>query len=169
MPWAYAVLARTGLTFVSYLDIKAVHIIGMVLLFGTGLGSAFYKWMADRSECVEHIAMTNRHVVIADWLFTTPAIVLQPITGLWMVSLLKLPLQSTWIIASIVFYALAGACWIPVVYLQIRMKKTSQIAMRNGMALPECYWRDARRWVWLGVPAFVSMLVIVMLMVFKYI
>jgi uncharacterized membrane protein len=78
----------------TYSVLKTLHILSMVLLFGTGLGSAFYKWMADRSGNVAHIAITNRHVVMADWIFTTPTVIFQPISGLWMVSLLNLPLNT---------------------------------------------------------------------------
>lgn len=67
-----------------YLSLKTLHILSMLLLFGTGLGSAFYKWMADRSGNLAHIAVTNRHVVLADWLFTTPTVIFQPISGLAM-------------------------------------------------------------------------------------
>lgn len=153
----------------SYTTIKTLHILSMVLLFGTGLGSAFYKWMADRSGDVGHIAVTNRHVVLADWLFTTPTVLIQPLTGLWMVHLLGLPLDTPWIAASLGLYGLAGACWLPVVWLQIRMRRLSQIAAAQGQPLPPEYGRLARCWFWLGVPAFAAMLTVVALMVGKHV
>ena len=140
-----------------------------LLLFGTGLGSAFYKWMADRSGNVAHIAVTNRHVVLADWIFTTPTVLFQPISGLWLVSQLGIPLQTPWLVASLSLYCLAGACWLPVVWLQIRMAKMAAEAVAKGHALPTLYWRLARLWFWLGVPAFASMVLVVALMVFKHI
>ena len=79
----------------GYTALKTLHILSMVLLFGTGLGSAFYKWMADRSGNVTHIAVTNRHVVLADWLFTTPTVIFQPLSGLWMLHLAGIPLSGT--------------------------------------------------------------------------
>jgi len=100
----------------TYTLLKTLHILSMVLLFGTGLGSAFYKWMADRSGNVAHIAVTNRHVVLADWIFTTPTVIFQPISGLWMVYLLDLPLSTPWIAASLALFVLAGVCWLPVVW-----------------------------------------------------
>jgi uncharacterized membrane protein len=151
----------------SYSAIKTLHILSMVLLFGTGLGSAFYKWMADRSGNVAHIAVTNRHVVLADWIFTTPTVIFQPISGLWMVYLLGLPLTTLWIAVSLFLFFLAGVCWLPVVWLQIRMQKISAIAVAEAYPLPELYWRMARWWFWLGVPAFISMVLVVTLMVFK--
>jgi uncharacterized membrane protein len=153
----------------TYSVLKTLHILSMVLLFGTGLGSAFYKWMADRSGNVAHIAVTNRHVVLADWIFTSPTVIFQPISGLWMVSLLGVPLTTPWIAASLLLFFLAGACWLPVVWLQIRMQKISAEAVAHGTPLPDLYWRMARYWFWLGAPAFSAMVLVVALMVFKHI
>lgn len=153
----------------SYELVKTLHILSMVLLFGTGLGSAFYKWMADRSGHVGHIAITNRHVVLADWLFTAPTVIFQPLSGLWMVLQVGLPITTPWVMLSLGLYALAGACWLPVVWLQIRMRRLANQAAAAEQALPAEYWRMARCWFWLGVPAFIAMLLVVALMVFKHI
>ncbi len=151
----------------SYLTIKYLHILSMVLLFGTGLGSAFYKWMADRSGNLQHIHVTNRHVVFADWIFTTPTVIFQPISGLYLAWLIDAPFSSAWISISLGLYILAGLCWLPVVWLQIRMRNLSADAIANKTSLTNQYWRYARLWFWLGVPAFISMILIVLLMVFK--
>ena len=153
----------------SYTVLKTLHILSMVLLFGTGLGSAFYKWMADRSGNVAHIAVTNRHVVLADWIFTTPTVIFQPLSGLWMVYLLDMPLTTPWIAATLFLFFVAGVCWLPVVWLQIRMQKIAEEAVARETTLPLLYWRLARCWFWLGVPAFVAMVLVVALMVFKHI
>jgi len=151
----------------SYLVIKYIHLISMVLLFGTGLGSAFYKWMADRSGVVAHIAVTNRHVVLADWIFTTPTIIIQPLTGIAMLSIAHIPLSSSWVLISLALYAFAGLCWLPVVWLQIRMKSLSGKANNTQSKLPALYWHYARIWFWLGVPAFLAMMSVVLIMIFK--
>lgn len=153
----------------TYSLLKTLHILSMVLLFGTGLGSAFYKWMADRSGNLQHIAVTNRHVVLADWLFTTPSVIFQPISGVWMLLLLGLPIDTPWVVASLSLYGLAGVCWLPVVWLQIRMQAIAADAAARQVPLPERYWLMARCWFWLGVPAFISMVLVVALMVFKHI
>ena len=153
----------------TYLTLKTLHILSMVLLFGTGLGSAFYKWMADRSGNIEHIAVTNRHVVLADWCFTTPTVIFQPISGIAMAIMADMPLTTPWIAISIALYCLAGACWLPVVWLQIRMQKLADAALKGNAPLPDHYWQLARWWFWLGVPAFTSMVMVVALMVFKHI
>lgn len=151
----------------SYLVLKYLHILSMVVLFGTGLGTAWYKWMADRLGDVQHIAVMNRHVVLADWLFTTPAVIFQPLSGLYLVYLLNLPLSTPWIAISLGLYGVAGLCWLPVVWLQLRMRDLSGQAATQQTELPAQYWRYARIWFWLGVPAFAAMLFIVLLMVFK--
>lgn len=152
-----------------YLSLKTLHILSMLLLFGTGLGSAFYKWMADRSGNLAHIAVTNRHVVLADWLFTTPTVIFQPISGLAMALLAGYSLSSDWIAISLALYCFAGACWLPVVWLQIRMQRLSAEALAQQTPLPAVYWRMTRYWFWLGLPAFSAMLLVVALMVFKHI
>jgi len=151
----------------SYLALKYLHILSMVLLFGTGLGSAFYKWMADRSRNLEHIAITNRNVVLADWIFTTPTVIFQPVSGIWLAYLADIPLTTNWISISLALYVLAGICWVPVVWLQIRMSRLADEALEKQSSLNDDYWRYARVWFWLGVPAFVSMVLVVFLMVFK--
>ena len=152
----------------TYPLLKTLHILSMVLLFGTGLGSAFYKWMADRSGNLAHIAVTNRHVVLADWLFTTPTVIFQPLSGLWLLHLLDIPLHTPWVVASLLLYALAGICWLPVVWLQIRMRDLATRALADSTPLPSAYWRMARIWFWLGVPAFSAMVAVVALMVGKH-
>ena len=151
----------------EYLALKWIHILSATLMFGTGLGSAFYKFMADRSGNPEAIAHTNRIVVWADWLFTTPTIILQPITGVLLAFNLGYPLTSSWLVMSIALYVIAGLCWLPVVYLQILMKSLSQSAVMTQSPLSPDYHRLARAWFWLGVPAFAALVVIYYLMVFK--
>ncbi len=152
----------------DYALIKTLHILSMVLLFGTGLGSAFYKWMADRSGQLAHIAVTNGHVVLADWWFTTPTVIFQPLSGLWLIYQLGLPITTPWVAVSLGLYALAGVCWLPVVWLQIRMRDLATEVLANNTELPPAYWRMARAWFWLGIPAFSAMVLVVALMVFKH-
>lgn len=153
----------------DYLTIKTVHVLSMVLLFGVGLGSAFYKWTADKSANVIHIAHTNRQVVRADWLFTTPTILLQPVSGLWMAHTAGWSLEAPWLLASLALFVIAGACWLPVVWLQIRMRHMADVAAASHTDLPDAYWALARYWFWLGVPAFVAMVLVVCLMVIKHV
>jgi uncharacterized membrane protein len=147
--------------------IKWTHILSAFLLFGTGLGSAFYKWMADRSGDLAAIHVTSRHVVLADWLFTSPTVVYQPISGWLLLRELGIPLGEPWVIACFALYLLAGACWLPVVWLQIRMRDLASEAMQTGAGLGDDYWRLARIWFGLGWPAFLALVAAVLLMVAK--
>lgn len=151
----------------DYFTLKTLHMLSMVLLFGTGLGSAFYKYFTDRIGNLEAIAVTNRLVVLADWLFTTPTVIVQPLTGFALLHTLGISYQEPWVMLSFALFAIAGGCWVPVVFLQIRMKNLSQQALAQGTELPAQYHQDKRTWFWLGVPAFISMVAIVLTMVFK--
>jgi len=150
-----------------YLTLKWVHIISSMLLVGTGLGSAFYMFFTNRSGNVQAQAVVTRLVVRADWWFTTPTVFVQPATGLGMAYMLGLPLTTPWLALSLGLYVLAGACWLPVVWLQLRMRDMAAEAARTGSALPPRYWRCARWWEALGYPAFVAMVVVFYLMVNK--
>lgn len=150
-----------------YLTLKWVHILSSVLLVGTGLGSAFYMFFTNRSGNVQAQAVVTRLVVRADWWFTTPTVFIQPATGLAMVYMAGLPLTTPWLAASVGLYMLAGACWLPVVWLQLRMRAMAAEAASAGDALPPLYWRYARRWEALGYPAFIAMAAVYYLMVNK--
>lgn len=151
----------------EYLALKWLHILSATLLYGTGLGSAFYKFMADRSGNLQAIAQTNKVVVLADWCFTTPTVILQPVTGIWLAHLAGYPLTSSWLVVSMLLYSVAGLCWLPVVRLQIRMKMLALEAVSHDRPLDPRYTRLTRAWFWLGVPAFIALVLVYVLMVFK--
>lgn len=151
----------------TYLLLKTLHILSSVVLVGTGFGSAFYLFCANRSKNLEAQAVVARLVVRADWMFTTPAGILQPATGIALMHMAGWPFQTPWIAWSLVLYMFAGACWMPVVWLQIRMTRMVERALMDGTPLPDRYWRYARRWEALGYPAFIAMLMIYILMVNK--
>ena len=151
----------------DYVTVKYIHIMSSTLLFGTGLGSAFYMFFTNRSGDVRAIAVVSRRVVWADWLFTTPTAIIQPVTGMYLVHLTGLPLSTTWIAWSLGLFVLAGACWLPVVRIQIRMAKIAERAVKEGAALPPLFWRYHHIWTALGIPAFIAFLVIFYLMTAK--
>lgn len=151
----------------DYLTVKWLHILSATFMFGTGFGTAFYLFFANRSGNVPAIAFVTRWVARADWWFTLPSVILQPISGFWMMHLAGFPLGSPWILWSLALYALAGACWIPVVWLQLQMRDMAQECARTNAELPARYWRYERLWTLLGIPAFVGLLVVYWLMVHK--
>jgi len=151
----------------EYLIVKWLHILSSTLLFGTGIGSAFYMLFVSLSRDARALAVVARYVVIADWVFTTPTIVIQPLTGWYLMSLIGTPLSAKWLSWSIALFLLAGACWLPVVWIQMRMRDAARDAAAAGAALPAIYWRYLRWWVALGIVAFVSLVVVFYLMVAK--
>ena len=151
----------------EYLFVKYLHVLSSTLLFGTGIGSAFYLLATTLTRDARAVAVVARMVVRADWLFTATTAVLQPLTGFWLVHQLQLPLSTPWVKASIVCYGLAIACWLPVVWLQMRLRDLAAEAAREGGALPPRYWLLFRWWVALGVPAFFLFLALFWLMIAK--
>lgn len=150
-----------------YLTLKWLHILSSVLLVGTGFGSAYYLFFANRSRNVAALAVLTPLVVRADWWFTTPTVILQPATGLALAHLAEWPLSTPWLLWSVALYAVAGLCWLPVVWLQLRMRAMAQQALQDQTELPDAYWRYARWWETLGYPAFAAMLVVFYLMIAK--
>ena len=150
-----------------YMPLKLLHILSSTVLFGTGLGTAFAMWRAHLGGDPRVIAATCRNVVMADWVFTTPAVIVQPATGLAMIVILGYPLEAPWLLATYALYVLVGACWLPVVGLQLRMKELAMIAVARGEPLPAAYHRCFALWFALGWPAFLGVVAIFALMVWK--
>jgi uncharacterized membrane protein len=150
-----------------YLPLKFLHILGATVLFGTGFGIAFFMWMAHRSRDPVVVAATARVVVIADAVFTLSAVIVQPLTGYGLARALGLPLTEPWIAASLALYVFVGCCWLPVVWIQLCMRDLATEAVRQTQPLPEAYDRLFRIWFWLGWPAFVGVVAIFALMIWK--
>jgi uncharacterized membrane protein len=110
------------------LILKSIHVIGAVLFFGTGLGSAYYKYRASQSKQVAVAAWCDREVVRADWIFTVPAGATMPVTGLLLVHYYKLPLETPWVWQGLAGYVIAGLTWLPAAWLQVRMRNLSEAA-----------------------------------------
>src|SRR6478735_9781163 len=104
----------------DYLLLKWVHVLSSTLLFGAGVGSAFHLFAATLRRRLPAVSGAARNVVLADWLLTTPAAIVQPLTGIWLAHTLGLPLSTPWIAWALALYALAIACWLPVVVIQLR-------------------------------------------------
>lgn len=150
-----------------YLILKLLHILSSTVLFGTGLGTAFSLWRANSSSDPRVISVVARNVALADWWFTTPAAIVQPLTGFALVQLAGFPLSSPWLVLTLALYGFVGACWIPVVWLQLQMRDLAQRAAADSQPLPPLYHRYFKVWLVLGWPAFLSVLLIFGLMVLK--
>jgi len=150
-----------------YPILEAIHILSAMVLFGTGLGTAFHMWMAHKSGSVEAIAVAAQTTVKADWWFTTPAIIIQPLTGVLMIVVVGFPYDSPWLITSYGLYVLAGLCWIPVVKIQIEVARIAKAAALAKKSLPREYFTKMKIWYRLGWPAFIAVLAVFYLMVMK--
>ena len=149
----------------AYFLLKTLHIIGAAVLLGTGAGIAFFMLLAHRTGDVRVIAGVARIVVIADLVFTATAVIAQPITGILLARTVGYSLSEGWIVASILLYLVTGAFWLPVVWMQARMRNLARQAAEGSTALPAEYHRLFRWWFAFGFPAFTAVVAIFWLMI----
>ena len=147
--------------------LKWAHIVSSTVLFGTGLGTAFHGLASNMRGDLRGIVVANKNVVLADWIFTSPAVIVQPATGVLLALEEGFPLDAPWLLASVGLYVFVGCCWLPVVWLQLRMARIAEGCLASGAPLPPVYRRYFRWWFALGWPAFIAMLAIFWLMVAK--
>jgi uncharacterized membrane protein len=150
-----------------YLAIEYVHVLGAIVILGTGAGIAFFMLMAHRTGDAVFIARTAEIVVIADFIFTLSAVLLQPVTGALLMWLSSTSISEGWLMTSLVLYAVAGAFWVPVVFMQIEMRDLARAAVVNGAVLPPRYFSLFSRWFLFGIPGFGSVMAILWLMIAK--
>ncbi|GAA3578361.1 DUF2269 family protein [Marinobacter xestospongiae] len=150
----------------NYLLLKLVHILSAVVVAGTGTGIAFFMFMANRSGNVAALAVTTRHVVLADWLFTAPAVVTQAVTGVLLMDRLGYAFTSAWFLLVGSLFGFIGLCWLPVIAIQYRLRSLAEQALTTGVPAPG-FHRLMRYWTALGIPAFAAIVVLFWLMVFK--
>ena len=148
-----------------YLLLKYLRIIGACVLLGTGAGIAFFMVMAHRTGRPEVIAAVARIVVVADFVFTATAVVLQPVTGLGLAHVVGYPLTEGWIILSVILYLVTGLFWLPVVWMQMELRKLADASVRAGTPLPARYHRLFWTWFAFGFPAFGAVMAILWLMI----
>lgn len=151
----------------AYLLLKILHVIGAAVILGTGSGIAFFMLMAHLSGDAAFIGRTARVVVVADILFTASAVVLQPITGWLLMQQIGAAFADSWIAASMLLYLVAGIFWLPVVWMQARMRDLALDAAAAGTPLPPRYHRLFRLWFLCGFPGFGAVLAIIVLMIAK--
>ena len=150
-----------------YFLVKYLHVLGAIVILGTGAGIAFFMLMAHRSGDAAFIARAAAVVVIADMIFTLSAVILQPISGGLLMMLSATDVTERWLLLSLVLYALAGVFWIPVVFMQIKMRDLARAAEQKAQPLPPRYFALFRRWFLFGIPGFGSVVIILWLMIAK--
>lgn len=150
---------------IEFVDLlRWAHLIGATVLLGTGAGIAFFMVMAHRTGDARIIAHTAAAVVVADWLFTASAVVAQPLTGWLLARETGWDLTETWIALSLGLYVFTGCCWLPVVWIQHRLRDLARAAVDAGGPLPARYDRLYQIWIALGFPAFFAVMAILWLM-----
>jgi uncharacterized membrane protein len=147
--------------------LRFAHVIGACVLLGTGAGIAFFMVVSNASRNPALIAHVAGIVVLADTVFTATAALVQPVTGYLLAQEAGWPLLEGWVFVSLCLYVLVGAFWLPVVWIQIRMRRLALAAAREDKALPQAYHRLYRIWFACGFPAFFAVLMIVWLMLTK--
>jgi uncharacterized membrane protein len=150
-----------------YFIVKTIHIISSTILFGTGLGTAFFMLMSRFTTNLQEKFYAARTTVLADYLFTVPAVILQPLSGGWLVWKGGFDPSAHWLVWTYGLYILAGLCWLPVLWIQIRLKHMIRAAIDTGAPLPDSYHRLFRIWFLLGWPAFLGLVAVFFLMVTK--
>jgi uncharacterized membrane protein len=150
-----------------YFFVKYLHVLGAIVILGTGTGIAFFMLMAHRSRDPAFIARTAAAVVTADMLFTLSAVLLQPLTGGILMALSAATLAERWLMMSLGLYAVAGLFWIPVIFMQIEMRNLARSAVAQQQPLPPRYFALFRRWFVFGIPGFGAVMLILWLMIAK--
>lgn len=144
-----------------------MHIISSTILFGTGIGIAFFMWRSHFASDFREKLYAAHNTVLADYLFTLPAAITQLITGIWLVCKSGYDWTDFWLVVTYVIYVIAGACWLPVVWIQIRLKEILVQCLKNNKAPPAQYHRLFKIWFMLGWPAFIGLIIVFFMMVFK--
>ncbi len=151
----------------AYFIAKYLHVLGAIVILGTGGGIAFFMLMAHLSRDPAYIARTAATVVIADMLFTLMAVLLQPVTGGFLMALSATSLGERWLLTSLGLYVVAGLFWIPVIFMQVEMRDLARKAVAQQAPLPPRYFALFRRWFVFGIPGFGSVMLILWLMIAK--
>lgn len=149
-----------------YLVLKLIHILAAVVLTGTGAGIAFFMFMANRSNNPQAIYVTSQHVILGDWVFTTPAVITQIITGVYLMNIQGYSFSAPWFYWVMGLFTFIGVCWLPVLRIQYKLRELAKTSVDSNQVTPE-FKSLMKTWTLLGIPAFTAILAIFWLMVFK--
>lgn len=150
-----------------YLTIKTLHILSSTILFGTGIGIAFFMFRSYFTDNIQEKVYASKNTVLADYLFTLPAVIIQPLSGAWLVWQSGFDWTDYWLMLTYGIYVFIGLCWLPVVWIQIQLKRILLESVNNDTPLPPRYNKLFKIWFMLGWPAFIGLVVIFFLMVMK--
>ncbi len=151
----------------TYLIVKTIHVISSTILFGTGIGIAFFMFRSHYTNNINEKLYAARGTVIADFIFTLPAVITQLTTGAWLVWKSGYHWADFWLISTYAIYVIAGLCWLPVVWIQIKLRNILMQCATTQSALPPLYFKLFQIWFWLGWPAFIGLLIVFFMMIAK--
>jgi len=149
-----------------YLTLKLIHILAAVVVTGTGAGIAFFMFMANRSNNPQAIYVTAQHVILGDWIFTTPAVITQIITGIYLMNMQGYSFSAPWFYWVMGLFTFIGVWWLPVLRIQYKLRELAKISVDSNQVTPE-FKSLMKTWTLLGIPAFTAIFAIFWLMVFK--
>lgn len=149
-----------------YLVLKLIHMLAAVVVTGTGAGIAFFMFMANRSNNHQAIYITAKHVILGDWIFTTPAVITQIITGILLMNMQGYSFSAPWFYWVVGLFSFIGICWLPVLRIQYTLRELAKISVDSNQVTPE-FKSLMKTWTLLGIPAFTAIIGIFWLMVFK--
>ncbi len=164
MVWGFT--KKSLLNLDNYLLLKFIHILAAVVVTGTGAGIAFFMFMANRSNNIQAIYITSKHVILADWIFTLPAVIIQLLSGLILMNMQGYSFSAPWFYWVASLFAFIGLCWLPVLRIQYKLRDLAKQACEDNVSLVE-FKTLMRKWVLLGIPAFIAIIGIFWLMIFK--
>ena len=150
-----------------YLFVKIIHIVSSTVLFGTGIGIAFFMFCSMFTDNLHEKFYAVRNTVLADYIFTFPSVIIQPLSGIALIHIAGYHWTDFWLIATYIIYGIAGLCWLPVVWIQIQLKNICKEALDSNTSLPPRYNKLFKIWFLLGWPAFAGLIVVFYLMVAK--
>jgi len=150
-----------------YFVVKTLHILSSTILFGAGIGIAFFMFRSFFTNNLREKHYAARSTVLADYIFTFPAVIIQPLSGVWLVWKVGYNWTDYWLVLTYVLYSIAGLSWLPVVWIQIQLKQLVKYSLDNDVPLPARYQKLFWIWFCLGWPAFTSLVVIFYVMVAK--
>ena len=149
-----------------YLTLKLIHILAAVVVTGTGAGIAFFMFMANQSNNPQAIYITAKNVILGDWIFTTPAVITQIITRIFLMNIQGYSFSAPWFYWVIGLFSFIGICWLPVLRIQYKLRELAKVSVHSNQVTPE-FKSLMKTWTMLGIPAFTAIIAIFWLMVFK--
>ncbi|MDQ0115862.1 DUF2269 family protein [Paenibacillus harenae] len=145
-----------------------LHLLGVLLMAGNIITAAFWKIRADLAGNPIVIHQAAKNVMIADYAFTIPGLVMIIVSGGAMASESGVTWTGiNWLTLSLILLSVTGIIWLAILIpLQRKMIRSSADGIKTGTISAE-YRRASRQWAIYGVAATLLPIIILYLMVMK--